>query len=161
MPPETGDGRGDKVRDGVREADAYLSRVRSLEQMIEFDRERIRQLRAGMDGVGAITYDGPRVKSSPRKDRTEQMIIRLERAVAAYTAHEELLVAEWASILEKIRAMDSPLHSDILTARYLRGQTLARTARELNYAEGYIKRVSAEALMAFYQKFLEEERSNV
>lgn len=144
------------MRDGVRIADDYLSRLKGLEQMIEFDRERIRQLRAGMDGVGAITYDGPKVKSSPRKDRTEQMIIRLERAMAAYTAHEELLVAEWADIFEKIRKMDNPLHADILSARYLHGMTLARAARELNYAEGYIKRISAEALMAFFEKYLQE-----
>lgn len=142
------------MRDGVREADAYLSRVRSLEQMIEFDRERIRQLRAGMDGVGAITYDGPRVKSSPRKDRTEQMIIRLERAMAAYTAHEELLMAEWAEIVEKINAVENQLHADILTRRYLHKETLARVARSLNYSEGYIRQQAAEALMGFFDKFL-------
>lgn len=145
------------MRDGVRIADDYLSRLKGLEQMIEFDRERIRQLRAGMDGVGAITYDGPKVKSSPRKDRTEQMIIRLERAVAAYTAHEELLVAEWADILEKIRRMDNPLHADILSARYLHGMTLARVARSLNYSESHIRKEAAEALMAFYEKHLREE----
>lgn len=142
------------MRDGVREADAYLSRVRSLEQMIEFDRERIRQLRAGMDGVGAITYDGPRVKSSPRKDRTEQMIIRLERAMAAYTAHEELLMAEWAEIVEKINAVENQLHADILTRRYLHKETLARVARSLNYSEGYIRQQAAEALMGFFEKHL-------
>ena len=144
------------MRDGVRIADDYLSRLKGLEQMIEFDRERIRQLRAGMDGVGAITYDGPKVKSSPRKDRTEQMIIRLERAVAAYTAHEELLVAEWAEIWEKIRRMDNPLHTEILSARYLHGMTLARVAKVLNYSEGYIRKEAAEALMAFFEKYLQE-----
>lgn len=146
------------MRDGVRIADDYLSRLRGLEQMIEFDRERIRQLRASMDGVGAITYDSPRVKSSPRKDRTEQMIIRLERAVAAYTAHEELLMTEWSGILEMIRGMDNPLHAEILTARYLQGKTLIRIAMELSYSESHVRKESAEALQQFYENYLKEEQ---
>lgn len=144
------------MRDGVRDADVYLSRVKELESLIEFDRERIKQLRAGMDGVGAITYDGPRVKSSPRKDRLEQMVIKMERAVEAYSHHEEILLIEWSRIVEEIKGMDRPLHAEILTMRYLHGMTLVRIARSLNYSESHVRKESAEALQAFAEKYLQE-----
>lgn len=135
-------------------AHEYLSRVVVLRAQIESDREHLAELRASLDGVGAITYDKPTVKSSPRNDGMAKMMARLERAENRLLRHLAERAEECERIRWQIAGMDNPAHGAILTKRYLDGETIPEIAREMHYSEDWLYKLSAEALQRFYELYL-------
>lgn len=109
------------------------------------------------DGLGAMRYDTPRVRTSPRGDAIPDRVARAEAYTKRIMDLEDRYRDARMEIIEEIRRVRRPLHCEILMARYVRGWDFDRIARHLSYSYSHVTKEHSRALMDFWKTNMEDK----
>jgi len=129
-------------------AKEYLWRVRDAERELKRIEQEYEQAKADILHLKAIRYDTDKVTGGKTCD--------LSDAIAAIEGYMERLNAQWDKliVLRKeakvlIERIADGRYRDVLTRRYLQGQSLEEIAVDLRYNYRWIKRLHGRALGEF------------
>lgn len=138
----------------------YLGQIKRMRITIENKLDEIRQLREIVCSI-SVANDGERVQTSTDKDS-------LGRAVTNIVSMEEEtndLVLEWTEkrgkIIQQIDSMENIDYYNILSLRYVRGETFEKIAEKTNWSIRKVFSIHGEALKAFESKYGHEYLENV
>ena len=135
-------------------AKEYLLQIKNIHAKIENKKDRIARLSAIVSSPGVPELKTDVVQSSPKKDKTEMMIVektRLQDEVERLMYEEACLIIK---IGKQIDGLDNPIHSRILHLRYEEDLELFNIAGQLNYTYQYVRVLHGHALTAFANKYL-------
>lgn len=140
-------------------AKEYLLQVRRASIAKKHCEERLDELRAQAGGLRAITYDKDKVQVSP-SDTLLEAIVRLTEIEVEYGRRIVKYERTKAYISAQIDAMDDPVHTMLLTLRYVketpRGRMIPlRTIADImGYDYERLRHLHGEALEAFRKQYL-------
>ncbi len=132
----------------IKQVRAYLWRVRDAERELKLLGQEYEQAKADILHLKAIQYDADKVSGGKIGD--------LSDAIAALEGYAERVNAKWDELIalrteaeELIGKITDGRCREVLTRRYLHGQTLERIAIDLGYSYRQIKRIHGGALYRF------------
>lgn len=129
----------------TKQVRAYLWRVRDAERELKLLEQEYEQAKADILHLKAIQYDADKVSGGKIGD--------LSDAITALEGYAERVNAQW-DVLVNLREEAKNLIAriidwrcrEVLTRRYLRGQTLERIAVDLGYSYRQVKRIHRGAM---------------
>ena len=135
-------------------AKEYLSQYKYLQREISRLQQRIDEIRANTMQARAIDYSKPRVEGGGGGDLVLKMVELQEELNERRIAKAE----KERIIRRQIDAMPDRRHALILQARYVDGMMLADIAAELDYSFSHVARLHGEALIAFEDLYLKDDK---
>lgn len=140
-----------RTRTRVKE---YLGQIKALEIKIRQKKEQLEHMKTMAQAGGAIRYDKDSVVTSVNADKMADDVARyvdLEQEIKAdILAYEELK----NEIINQIHRLKDQRHIDVLYKRFVQHKVLFRIADEIHYSPEYTKKITANALDAFYEEVL-------
>ena len=133
-----------------------LQMIDKLEAALEALVWEAREFRSRMDGVGAMRYDGPRVKTSPKGDAIPDAAARNESYTRRIVEAQEKCRSTRLEIIDEILRVPEPLHVKILLERYVKRRSFEQIAQMLFYSYSHITHEHNKALRAFWEANMEE-----
>lgn len=129
-------------------AKEYLWRVRDAERDLKRLEQEYEQAKADILHLKAIQYDADKVTGGKIGD--------LSDAIAAVEGYMERLNAQWDKLIALrkeakvlIERIADGRYREVLTRRYLQGQSLEKIAVDLRYSYRWIKRLHGRAMGEF------------
>ena len=129
-------------------AKEYLWRVRDAERDLKRLEQEYEQAKADILHLKAIQYDADKVTGGKVSD--------LSDAIAAIEGYMERLNAQWDKLIALrkeakvlIERIADGRYREVLTRRYLQGQSLEKIAVDLRYNYRWIKRLHGRAIVEF------------
>lgn len=129
-------------------AKEYLWRVRDAERELKLLEQEYEQAKADILHLKAIQYDADKVTGGKIGD--------LSDAIAAVEGYMERLNAQWDKLIALrkeakvlIDRIADGRYREVLTRRYLQGQSLEKIAVDLRYNYRWIKRLHGRAIGEF------------
>lgn len=129
-------------------AKEYLWRVRDAERDLKRLEQEYEQAKADILHLKAIQYDADKVTGGKIGD--------LSDAIAAVEGYMERLNAQWDKLIALrkeakvlIERIADGRYREVLTRRYLQGQSLEKIAVDLRYNYRWIKRLHVRAIGEF------------
>ena len=134
----------------------YLWQIRSLESKARQALDIYRQYERHEITLRSPRYDSDRVQSSGGGGFTEQVDRIIDLQIKAKRAWNRYLVQK-DKINRQIQRIEWP-HGDILFKRYVEYKDFETIADEIGYSYPHTLRLHGEALQAFEQLFLKDDR---
>ena len=135
----------------TRQAKAYLWRVRDAERELKRLEEEYEQAKADILHLKAIQYDANKVTGGKIGD--------LSDAIAAIEGYMERLREQWGKLIALrdeakvlIERIEDGRYREVLSRRYLRGQSLEAIAVEMGYNYRWIQRLHRRAVAEFLKE---------
>lgn len=144
-------GKGGWTLTDTRQAKAYLWRVRDAERELKRLEEEYEQAKADILHLKAIQYDANKVTGGKIGD--------LSDAIAAIEGYMERLREQWGKLIALrdeakvlIERIEDGRYREVLSRRYLRGQSLEAIAVEMGYNYRWIQRLHRRAVAEFLKE---------
>lgn len=135
----------------TRQAKAYLWRVRDAERELKRLEEEYEQAKSDILHLKAIQYDANKVTGGKIGD--------LSDAIAAIEGYMERLREQWGKLIALrdeakvlIERIEDGRYREVLSRRYLRGQSLEAIAVEMGYNYRWIQRLHRRAVAEFLKE---------
>ena len=132
----------------IKQVRAYLWRVRDAERELKLLEQEYEQAKADILHLKAIQYDADKVSGGKIGD--------LSDAIAVLEGYAERINEQWDKLIALRREAKGLIeqiadgrYRDVLTRRYLQGQTLEEIAVDLRYNYRWIKRLHGRAMGEF------------
>lgn len=126
----------------------YLWRIRDAERELKQAEQEYEQAKADILHLKAIQYDGDKVTGGKIGD--------LSDAIAAIESYAERINVKWDKLLAlreeakaRIEQIKDGRYREVLTRRYLQGQSLEEIAVDMRYNYRWIKRLHGKAIGEF------------
>lgn len=133
-------------------AKEYLRQVQLMRFMLRSLEDKIKELYQMADGMKAIRYDLDKVQTSAA-DRMSEIISDMLEMEEEYTRQARRYNKAVIQRIRMIDKMDNPQQAEILTLRYLDGQSWQEIADTMHYSTRHITRLHGRALVAFTRKY--------
>lgn len=132
----------------TKQAKAYLWRVRDAERELKRLEEEYEQAKADILRIKAMEYDKDRVSNSRIGD--------LSDAIAALEGYAERIGKQWDKLIAlredakaRIERIADGRYREVLTRRYLQGQTFEQVAVGMGYNYRWVQRLLRRAIAEF------------
>ncbi len=132
-------------------AKEYLWRVRDAERDLKRLEQEYEQAKADILHLKAIQYDGDKVTGGKIGD--------LSDAIAAIEGYMERLNAQWDKLIalrKEAKALIGQIadgrYREVLTRRYLQGQSWEQVAVDMGYDYYYVQKIHRRALKIFQER---------
>lgn len=135
-------------------AKEYLLQIKNIHTKIENKKERIARLSAIVSSPGVPELKADVVQSSPKKDKTEMMIVektRLQDEVERLMYEEAVLII---NIGRQIDRMKNPTYSRLLHLRYEEHMTFKEISERIGCKYKRTCNLHGEALNEFERVYL-------
>ena len=124
----------------------YLQKTRFIKISLEYEINRLQELRVLVYSVKTPTYSTDKISGGEIRNKLEDDVIKL-------LDFEERLkekINNWQSMVEErehmISKLGDPLLENILKLRYLEGKTTSEVSKKMDYTERQIRRLQNKAL---------------
>ena len=138
----------------TKQVRAYLWRVRDAERELKLLEQEYEQAKADILHLKAIQYDGDKVSGGKIGDLSDAIAV-LEGYAERVNAKWDKLVALRERAKELIARIIDWRCREVLTRRYLRGQSWERIAVDMEYDFRWIIRLHGRALRSILKLTLE------
>ena len=138
----------------IRQVRAYLWRVRDAERELKLLEQEYEQAKADILHLKAIQYDADKVSGGKIGDLSDAIAV-LEGYAERVNAKWDKLVALRERAKELIARIIDWRCREVLTRRYLRGQSWERIAVDMEYDFRWIIRLHGRALRSILKLTLE------
>ena len=129
----------------------YLQKTRFIKISLEYEINRLQELRVLVYSVKTPTYSTDKISGGEIRNKLEDDVIKL-------LDFEERLkekINNWQSMVEErehmISKLGDPLLENILKLRYLEGKTTEESSKKLGYSKVSIKMLQAKGLKKLVQ----------
>ena len=139
----------------------YLDRIRGLGIRVKTLEAEIDELRADLEGVGAMDYTRERVSKSPAGDRMAEGVGRLFDRLDTFLDELREFEDERQRARECLDRLEDPVDHAILVRRYLLGEQFRTIAEELHVELVTVYKRRRSALDAFYDVMPAQERDRL
>lgn len=134
------------------DAKEYLYQAKNMDDYINAKIQEAAQLRSRIRSLGAINYDGLKVKNGTKHDFTDAVdsLLKLEGEI-----NEQIdeLVDHKREISKKIALLNDNRYKTVLTKYYLCNQSFDEISHDMGYSQRQIKRIHGLALIEFRKIF--------
>lgn len=144
----------------IRQAKAYLWRVRDAERELKRLEEEYEQAKADILYLRAIQYDADKVTGGKIGD--------LSDAIAALEGYAERIAVQWDKLIALredakvlIERIADGRYREVLTRRYLQGQSFEQAAVGMGFDYRWTRRLHGRALNEFQKLTLESPIGSV
>lgn len=127
----------------------YLQKLKNLNVKIEQKKLQLEDLKSKMESVGAIRYDGVRVKNSNPVSSVEKLTIRYVDLEAEISQDIMKFQEMKDRIINEIHQIEDSRYVEILFKRYVEYKTYELIAVEMNYSYDYVRTLHKRAVGAF------------
>ncbi|MDD6666709.1 MAG: hypothetical protein PUE58_01870 [Lachnospiraceae bacterium] len=127
----------------------FLSEYGKLKSCIRSKKEQLLELQSSMESLRAIRYDKDRVQSSPSGDPMLDGMIKIEEKSNSIAKDIMKLTDLGDDIINRLSRMKSPAFLDLLTRRYIRGESFEQIAVEMGYSYKTTLNYHGDALLEF------------
>lgn len=127
----------------------YLTEYQRIKSRISGKKAQIVELEEALKGLKAIRYDLDKVESSSTADLLVNGLIKIEEKNDSIARDIERLVAIAEEITDRIGRMSTPAFMDILTRRYIQGDSFERIAVDMDYSYKTVLNYHGNALVEF------------
>ena len=138
----------------IKQVRAYLWRVRDAERELKLLEQEYEQAKADILHLKAIQYDADKVTGGKIGDLSDAIAV-LERYAERVNAKWDKLVALRERAKELIARIIDWRCREVLTRRYLRGQSWERIAVDMEYDFRWVIRLHGRALRSILKLTLE------
>lgn len=138
----------------IRQVRAYLWRVRDAERELKLLEQEYEQAKADILHLKAIQYDADKITGGKIGDLSDA-IAALEKYAERVNAKWDKLVALRERAKELIARIIDWRCREVLTRRYLRGQSWERIAVDMEYDFRWVIRLHGRALRSILKSTLE------
>ena len=138
----------------IKQVRAYLWRVRDAERELKLLEQEYEQAKANILHLKAIQYDADKVTGGKIGDLSDAIAV-LERYAERVNAKWDKLVALRERAKELIARIIDWRCREVLTRRYLRGQSWERIAVDMEYDFRWVIRLHGRALRSILKLTLE------
>lgn len=144
----------------TRQAKAYLWRVRDAERELKRLEEEYEQVKADILHTKAMEYDKDKVSRYRIGDLSDAIIV-LEGYAARIGAQWGKIIALREDAKARIDQLQDGRYRDVLTRRYLQGQSFEAIAVGMGFDYRWTRRLHNKALDRFQKLTLESPIKNV
>lgn len=127
----------------------YLTEYQRIKARITGKKAQIVELEEALKGLKAIRYDLDKVESSPSGDLLINGLIKIEEKTDSIASDIERLVAIAEEITNRIGRMATPAFMDLLTRRYIQGDSFEQIAVDMGYSYKTTINYHGRALVEF------------
>lgn len=127
----------------------FLSEYGKLKSCIRSKKEQLLELQDSMTSLKAIRYDKDRVQSSPSGDPMLDGMIKIEEKSNSIAKDITRLTDMGDDIINRLSKMRSPALMDLLTRRYIRGESFEEIAVGMGYSYKTTLNYHGDALLEF------------
>ena len=138
----------------IKQVRAYLWRVRDAERELKLLEQEYEQAKADILHLKAIQYDADKITGGKIGDLSDAIAV-LERYAERVNAKWDKLVALRERAKELIARIIDWRCREVLTRRYLRGQSWERIAVDMEYDFRWVIRLHGRALRSILKLTLE------
>ena len=125
----------------------YLKQVRLLDQRINYNLRRIKEMRAGLDGICSPQIKADKVQSSPDGDPAYvKILMRISEMEEHIDQEIDTLVDLRNQIDETVRTVKNENYQMLLLYRYIENRTWENIGDELGVGKTTVKRWHQDAL---------------
>jgi len=153
-------GKGGRALTNTRQAKAYLWRVRDAERELKRLEEEYEQVKADILHIKAMEYDKDKVSRYRIGDLSDAIIV-LEVYAARIGAQWGKIIALREDAKARINQLQDGRYRDVLTRRYLQGQSFEAIAVGMGFDYRWTRRLHNKALDRFQELTLESPIKNV
>ena len=153
-------GKGGRALTNTRQAKAYLWRVRDAERELKRLEEEYEQVKADILHIKAMEYDKDKVSRYRIGDLSDAIIV-LEVYAARIGAQWGKIIALREDAKARINQLQDGRYRDVLTRRYLQGQSFEAIAVGMGFDYRWTRRLHNKALDRFQDLTLESPIKNV
>ena len=153
-------GKGGRALTNTRQAKAYLWRVRDAERELKRLEEEYEQVKADILHIKAMEYDKDKVSRYRIGDLSDAIIV-LEGYAARIGAQWGKIIALREDAKARINQLQDGRYRDVLTRRYLQGQSFEAIAVGMGFDYRWTRRLHNKALDRFQELTLESPIKNV
>ena len=153
-------GKGGRALTNTRQAKAYLWRVRDAERELKRLEEEYEQVKADILHIKAMEYDKDKVSRYRIGDLSDAIIV-LEGYAARIGAQWGKIIALREDAKARIDQLQDGRYRDVLTRRYLQGQSFEAIAVGMGFDYRWTRRLHNKALDRFQKLTLESPIKNV
>ena len=153
-------GKGGRALTNTRQAKAYLWRVRDVERELKRLEEEYEQVKADILHIKAMEYDKDKVSRYRIGDLSDAIIV-LEGYAARIGAQWGKIIALREDAKARIDQLQDGRYRDVLTRRYLQGQSFEAIAVGMGFDYRWTRRLHNKALDRFQKLTLESPIKNV
>lgn len=130
-------------------AKEYLSEVQRLKTIIERKREQIKEIREDASTVRAVRSDLDKVSGSGYTDRIGEAVAKISELETEIENDILTLVFLKHDIINQIQEIENHNYADILYKHYIKGESLAKIAYEMDLTYQYVIVLHGKALKDF------------
>ena len=127
----------------------FLSEYGKLKSCIRSKKAQLVELQDSMTSLKAIRYDKDRVQSSPSRDPMLDGMIKIEEKSNSIARDITRLTDMGDDIINRLNRMRSPALMDLLTRRYIRGESFEDIAVGMGYSYKTALNYHGDALLEF------------
>ena len=153
-------GKGGRALTNTRQPKAYLWRVRDAERELKRLEEEYEQVKADILHIKAMEYDQDKVSRYRIGDLSDAIIV-LEVYAARIGAQWGKIIALREDAKARINQLQDGRYRDVLTRRYLQGQSFEAIAVGMGFDYRWTRRLHNKALDRFQELTLESPIKNV
>lgn len=129
----------------------YLHQMRTIKYQIRVKRLELSNLHEDMEAIRSPSF-GDKVQGGRRNRLEDQIIkaIRIEEDIRISTAQK---IDRLNDAHRMINSLPDERAAALLTDRYINNRSSDEVAKDINYTSAYVRRLTADALEMFKEKF--------
>ncbi len=138
-------------------AKEYLMQIYRLNEELEINKDRVRELESNITWIKAVDYSGDKVSSSHNDKMCEQVakLVDLEQKVRTESLEiqekKDKIISEIKQIgeLSHLKELQKAKYIKVLTLRYVNCKRWEKIACDMSESIRHVHRIHGEALNAF------------
>lgn len=133
--------KDERLNKAARELRAYTD----MQKQIEFYTEKLQQSKERHSGISAVRFDGVKVSGGQYRDKMTEIIAQWADLDAEINRLKVTAEHKLFYILAKLDSL-SVMQKRVLEMYYIKGYSIVKIARLLNYSEEWVKVTKCAAL---------------
>lgn len=127
----------------------FLSEYRKLKIQIKGKQDQLNELRESLGGLRAIRYDLDKVQTAHSGDPMLDGFVQIEEKSESVARDIMRLTELCDDILTRVGRMNTPALMELLTRRYIDGQSFEQIAADMGYSYKTTLNYHGDALLEF------------